>query len=93
MTREVTRMCAGCRERTAKTALIRIVAGPEGLAVDPAQRRPGRGAYLHPSYACWQQAARKRAVERGLRVRPGPVSVLDLPAVSVRTDRLGVLDR
>lgn len=78
---EVTRMCAGCRERAAKATLVRIVAGAQGLAVDAAQRRPGRGAYLHPTYACWQQAARRRAVERGLRVRPGPVSVLDLSGV------------
>ncbi len=76
---EVTRMCAGCRGRAAKATLVRIVAGPQGLDVDVAQRRPGRGAYLHPTYACWQQAARRRSVERGLRVRPGPVSVLDLP--------------
>ncbi|MGI8459574.1 MAG: YlxR family protein [Propionibacteriaceae bacterium] len=74
-------MCAGCRERAAKATLVRIVVGTQGLDVDEAQRRPGRGAYLHPTYACWQQAAKRRSVERGLRVRLGPVSVLDLPGV------------
>ena len=60
-------MCAGCREREDKTALLRIVArGGVGI-VDPAQTEPGRGVYLHPRRECLDQAMKRRSMGRSLR--------------------------
>ena len=41
------RMCVGCREMKEKKTLIRVVRSPEGvLSLDPAGKKPGRGAYV-----------------------------------------------
>jgi uncharacterized protein len=45
--------------------------------LDPTARLPGRGAYLHPDGACVQQAVRRRALPRALRVP------LELPSETV----------
>jgi uncharacterized protein len=69
------RTCVGCRERTAKQDLLRVVAQDlgHGLEVvpDPAGRADGRGAYLHPTTVCLDQAVRRRVFTRALRA---PVS-------------------
>src|SRR5258708_33349043 len=63
----VIRTCVGCGVRTAKSDLLRVVAvDGEGVA-DPAARRPGRGAYLHPSMGRWGRARRRPGVPRALR--------------------------
>ena len=44
---EPVRMCVGCRERSAKKELIRIVRTPAGeIVADAAGKTPGRGAYI-----------------------------------------------
>jgi hypothetical protein len=68
------RTCIGCRERVAKSELVRVTAGSDadGLAAvvpDPAATRPGRGAHLHPTSACYDLAVRRRAFAPALRVR------------------------
>ncbi|HEY2488951.1 MAG TPA: YlxR family protein [Streptosporangiaceae bacterium] len=62
----------GCRERAAKSELLRIVAAGNELVPDPLAQLAGRGAYLHPSQRCWEQAQHRRAFPRALRV-PGPL--------------------
>lgn len=67
------RTCIGCRERTAKSELLRLVAGSDahGLPVvtpDPDGSAPGRGAHLHPTVECYELAVRRRAFTRALRV-------------------------
>lgn len=60
------RMCAGCRLRADKPALVRLVwDGASGVLVDERQRLPGRGVYLHPE--CAPRAIKSRAIGRGLR--------------------------
>jgi len=75
------RTCIGCRARAGKSELLRVTARDGQLLIDgvpdPRSRRPGRGAYLHPSAACLERALRRRAFARALRV-PGP---LDATAV------------
>jgi predicted RNA-binding protein YlxR (DUF448 family) len=74
----VTRTCIGCRARDEKSALVRFVRTGSGeLAADPGAVLPGRGAYVHPSEACWQAAVKKRAFARALR---GTVVVTEPPA-------------
>lgn len=65
-----TRTCLGCRQRAEKGELVRIVARDKRLVSDPAQRLPGRGAYLHPGADCLAKAVKRRAFGRALR-RPG----------------------
>lgn len=62
------RMCVACRTRGDKKSLLRVVRTPEGqIEVDPTGRSPGRGAYLCPNRACWEQALKKRSLNRALR--------------------------
>ncbi|MBT2421049.1 YlxR family protein [Streptomyces sp. ISL-22] len=64
------RTCVGCRERAAKTDLLRIVAIKDECVPDPRGTLPGRGAYVHPALVCLDQAVRRRAFTRALRA-PG----------------------
>jgi predicted RNA-binding protein YlxR (DUF448 family) len=80
------RTCVGCKERAAKSDLLRLVvvadddaAGSSSSRVvpDPSGRRPGRGASLHPDLRCLDLAERRRAFPRAVRLS-GP---LDADAV------------
>ena len=66
------RTCVGCRERAAKSSLLRLVAAGDVIVPDPDGRLPGRGAYLHPSQGCFELAQRRRALVRAMRA-PGPL--------------------
>src|SRR5215813_869105 len=63
----VVRTCVGCRARAAKSDLLRVVARGDEIVPDPRARLPGRGAYLHLSQKCFEQAVRRRAFARALR--------------------------
>ncbi|PVG83031.1 hypothetical protein DDE18_09995 [Nocardioides gansuensis] len=70
------RTCVGCRTRAARSELLRVVAGsgPDGLPAvvpDPGHTAPGRGAHLHPTSECYEQAVRRRAFTRALRLSEG----------------------
>jgi len=59
----------GCKVRTAKSELLRLVQ-IEGLVVpDLRGRLPGRGASIHPELRCLELAERRRAFPRAFRVR------------------------
>ena len=81
------RTCVGCRERAAKSELLRIVAAGNEVVPDPLARLPGRGAYLHLSQECLERARLRRAIPRALRV-PGPLGteVLARYLAVMRTD-------
>jgi predicted RNA-binding protein YlxR (DUF448 family) len=70
-----------CGRRAPKAALRRFVAPGGALVADPAQRLPGRGAYVCDD-ACLVQALRRRAFHRAFRrpvAPPGP-SIPPLPS-------------
>ncbi|MGC9666398.1 YlxR family protein [Planosporangium sp. 12N6] len=89
--------------------LLRVVAIENGadrfsLAPDPARRRPGRGAHVHPDPACLALAERRRAFGRALRVsgvidigplaeavgaHPGPLGTTDGGSVPPHPDQQG----
>jgi predicted RNA-binding protein YlxR (DUF448 family) len=57
--------------------LLRVVAESTGngnyaVIVDTARSLPGRGAWLHPVQQCVQQAIRRRAFTRALRITGSP---------------------
>src|SRR5215211_6102055 len=63
------RMCISCRRTDAKRDFFRLVRDAEGrVAVDTTGKRAGRGAYLCRAAACWDQALKRRGLERALRV-------------------------
>jgi predicted RNA-binding protein YlxR (DUF448 family) len=74
----------GCRERAAKTDLLRIVATEGECAPDPRGTLPGRGAYVHPALVCLDLAVRRRAFPRALRAQ-GPLDTKALRRVVEET--------
>jgi uncharacterized protein len=79
------RSCVGCKARVAKSSMLRLVAAGNGIVPDPQARQPGRGAYLHPSLACFELAQRRRAFSRALRVSGS----LDAAALARYLSQLG----
>ena len=70
------RTCVGCRQRSVKSDLLRVVGGATGHGwtayPDDEARRPGRGAYVHLSRECLDLAERRRALPRALRLDGTP---------------------
>ncbi|MGH3385859.1 MAG: YlxR family protein [Nocardioidaceae bacterium] len=77
------RTCIGCRVRAAKSDLLRLVVSTQGphrvVSPDPRGTASGRGAHLHPTTTCLDQAERRRAFARSLRV-DGPLDTSALRA-------------
>ena len=62
------RTCVACRQVRAARELIRIVRLPSGVVeLDETHKKPGRGAYLCHSRACWETALSKRLLEHALK--------------------------
>jgi predicted RNA-binding protein YlxR (DUF448 family) len=62
------RTCVGCRSRASRSSLLRVVARGSDLVVDASAVLPGRGAWLHPTFECFEKATQRRAFGRALRV-------------------------
>ncbi|GLW08464.1 hypothetical protein Misp01_35940 [Microtetraspora sp. NBRC 13810] len=58
----------GCRVRTVKSELLRLVMVEGVIVPDQRGRLPGRGASLHPTLGCLALAERRRAFPRAFRV-------------------------
>ncbi|WP_327086574.1 YlxR family protein [Nonomuraea sp. NBC_01738] len=63
------RTCVGCRVRTAKSELLRLVLVEDLVVPDLRGRLSGRGASLHHSLGCLELAERRRAFPRAFRVQ------------------------
>jgi len=73
------RTCIGCRETSAKRALIRIVRTPTGeVLVDPTGKKSGRGAYVCPSSECLKAGIVEKRLEQALKCQLGPGDVESL---------------
>lgn len=62
------RTCVGCRQRSQRADLLRIVAKSNVLAFDLSKTMPGRGAWIHPSSDCLNLAIQRNAFGRSLRL-------------------------
>jgi predicted RNA-binding protein YlxR (DUF448 family) len=63
------RTCVACRTTEAKRGLVRVVRTPAGrVELDPTGKANGRGAYVHESRACWDEALKKDRLGRALNV-------------------------
>jgi predicted RNA-binding protein YlxR (DUF448 family) len=62
------RTCVGCRQRANRPELIRVVAQNNQLVIDHSKSLSGRGAWIHPSSDCLEQALVRKAFFRALRL-------------------------
>lgn len=74
----------GCRERAAKSELLRVTVGSDAhgrpvVVPDPQGTAPGRGAHLHPTTECYELAVRRRAFARALRHAGGGSALASMP--------------
>jgi uncharacterized protein len=69
---EPTRTCVGCRERSPKSGLVRLVVTSAGVVPDLEGHAPGRGAYVHRDPRCLDALMGKDALARALRTGLGP---------------------
>lgn len=61
------RTCVGCRKKSAKRGLVRLVLIDSFLRVDEKANHSGRGAYLHSCPKCFEQALSRSAFDRSFR--------------------------
>ncbi|WP_081984890.1 YlxR family protein [Curtobacterium sp. MR_MD2014] len=67
------RICIGSRRRAPRSSLLRVVALSDGRVVaDPKAVMPGRGAWLTPTVEAHDQAVKRRAYRRALRLDREP---------------------
>lgn len=63
------RTCIVCGEKKVKQELLRIVRTPhQGIEIDQAANKPGRGAYLCYDRNCFETAIKKNKIQRNLKV-------------------------
>ena len=75
------RTCIACRSTEAKRGLVRVVRTPAGrVELDPTGKANGRGAYVHESRACWDEALKKDRLGRALKVALAATDVEQLRA-------------
>ena len=68
------RTCVGCRQRSQRADLLRIVSKSNVLAFDQHKNMPGRGAWIHPSSDCLDLAIQRNAFGRALKLTKQPDS-------------------
>ncbi len=66
--KEPERSCVACRGKAPAQSLFRFVLDPDGnAALDFSATLPGRGAYVHPSRACFDMVERKALFRRAFK--------------------------
>lgn len=67
------RTCVGCRTVRPKMEMVRVVRQPDGTVdLDTGGKMPGRGAYVCPDAKCLDEAVKRKALDRALRVPVDP---------------------
>lgn len=63
------RSCAACREKKNHRELIRLNCGDTGIDISIGKRKEGRGAYLCPTFECWEIGLKKNRLDHALRTK------------------------
>jgi predicted RNA-binding protein YlxR (DUF448 family) len=79
------RTCVGCRARSSRSSLLRVVCIDSVLVLDERAVMPGRGAWVHETPECMDAAIRRRAFVRALRVS----GTLDTQTIEKRLNGYG----
>lgn len=69
--REPTRTCVVCRERACQSSMLRFAPSGAAAVPDASRRKPGRGAYVHPSEQCLFAADVVQRLRRALKLGGG----------------------
>ena len=64
---EPVRTCLGCRQRDARSHLMRFVSRDGMVVADAAASLSGRGAWVHPTRDCIDTALKRKAFGRALK--------------------------
>jgi uncharacterized protein len=93
MKHEPERTCIGCRGVFEKDAVVRIVAGPQGVAIDYREKLPGRAAYVCPTVECITKSLSKENLSRALhsRVRSPDAEVFIAQLSALITEKIKAL--
>ena len=84
------RTCIACRSTEAKRGLVRVVRTAEGrVELDATGKKNGRGAYVHETRACWDEALKKERLARALKVS---VLAEDLEQLKAHAEGLAAQD-
>ena len=62
------RTCVGCRQRSDRKDLLRVVESSNNLVFDERKSMTGRGAWIHPSSNCLEIAIERNAFGRALKI-------------------------
>ena len=72
------RTCIACRQTDEKRDLLRVVRQPDGSVLyDPKGKMSGRGAYVHASVPCIEQARKRKGLERSLKLTSIPETLFN----------------
>lgn len=85
------RSCIGCRTVRQKKELIRLVRSFDGKAewdFSRCGKMPGRGTYICANVRCWQEALKRKAVNRSLRIE---LSEEDKVKLTFQLERSGIV--
>ncbi|MEY4993553.1 MAG: hypothetical protein RLZZ594_398 [Actinomycetota bacterium] len=63
------RTCVGCRQRSQRSELVRVVEKSAVLIFDNKKSLPGRGAWLHPVSECLELAISRKSFIRALKLK------------------------
>jgi uncharacterized protein len=84
------RTCIACRSAEAKRGLVRLIRTPEGrVELDATGKKNGRGAYVHETRGCWDEALKKDRLARALKVA---VTVEDMTQLKAHAETLAAQD-
>lgn len=73
------RTCIGCQGKKLKRELLRIIRTPQGeVEIDITGKKSGRGTYLCYNIKCFQEAIKKRRIEKALNIELSPEIILEL---------------
>ncbi|WFN89738.1 YlxR family protein [Arcanobacterium wilhelmae] len=74
--REPLRTCVGCREKSTQRALCRLKLAAGTVVVDDKGSLPGRGAWIHPTSSCYDNAQKRHAFARAFKTQKANAEAL-----------------
>lgn len=84
------RTCIACRSTEAKRGLVRVVRTPAGrVELDATGKKNGRGAYVHETRGCWDEALKKDRLARALKLA---VPAEDMEQLKAHADAVAAQD-